>query len=460
MKRVVWKWIECLLAVLLLAAVVCGVTVLRAAGEVQAVWQKAQQEADGIVLPTDAAFAAPEVAVLGKTLQPLSAERIRSLDDKLPENAVYDYVQAKLPQYASCTMRAQQKLTTEPIETTDLQWTLTVPEGYAAYLTVTDESGVVIHDGAAEGEYIRSFEANGTDTCTLELRRESDAESVVFTYAFAVTLEVQPTVKLSAATAAQGDVVAVLVEDNIFGEPMALSTELGLCDFVPLETPGSYGAFVPVAYNRGVGDWLIDVTVGDEAYSLSVAVTKRDFTVQYMTISQTIADNTWNSAAASTEFRSTIYPFFEVTDNEKRWDGTFIQPVTGYRLTTEYGLWRYTNGVYSERHSGIDMACPLGTPVVAPQNGEVLYAGYLQLTGNTIVIAHGGGVKSIYYHMDSLDVAAGDAVVTGQKIGEVGTTGYSTGPHLHFEVKIGSQSVDPFQLFDGTSGLFAGQNIG
>ncbi len=459
MKKKLLRILECLLAIVLLVGVVCCAALLRAASEVQNVWQTAQEKAAEAALPTDAAFAAPVITVLGKELEPLSAELTRSLDDRLPDNVIYDYVQAHLPQFESSTMQAQAKVETESIQTEVPTWTLTVPEGYAAQLSVTDAAGTAVYDGAVTGEYTRTFTANGTDTCSLTLVREDDAERAVFTYAFAVTLDVQPAIRLSAQTAAQGDVVAVLVENNIFGQPMALSTELGLCDFVPLETPGSYGAYVPIAYNRGVGEWPIEVTVGDVTQTLTVAVTQRDFAVQHMTISQTVADNTWNSAAANVEFRSTIYPLYEATDNEKRWDGKFIEPVTGYRLTTQYGLWRYTNGVYSERHSGIDMACALGTPVSAPQNGRVLYAGYLQLTGNTIVIAHGGGVKSIYYHMDSLNVATDDVVATGQKIGEVGTTGYSTGPHLHFEVKIGSQSVDPFQLFDGTSGLFAGQKI-
>lgn len=457
MRKTVWKWIECVLAVLLLTAAVCGIALLRAASEVEAVWRKEQQKAGAVTLPTDGTFAAPEITVLGEKADLLSAQLTRSLDEKLPDNAIYDLVQAHLPQYAEYTLQAQAKTEPEPIETEELQWSLVVPEGYDAHLKVYEQDGTTVYDGAVSGEYIRTFTANGTDNGSLTLTRQTDG--AVFAYGFAVTLDIQPTVRLSAETAAQGDVVAVLVENNLFGEPMSLTTELGLCDFVPLETPGSYGAFMPVAYNRGVGEWPVTVTLGEETHELSVEVVKRDFTVQYMTISQTVADNTWNSAAANTEYRAAIYPLYELTDNEKHWDGAFIKPVEGYRLTTEYGLWRYTNGVYSERHSGIDMACSLGTPIVAPQNGRVLFADYLQLTGYTVVIAHGGGVKSMYYHMDSLDVAAGDSVTTGQKIGEVGTTGYSTGPHLHFEVKIGSQSVDPFQLFDGTSGLFAGQDI-
>ena len=456
MKTKLWKTVQALLCLLLLAAVVGTVTLFRAAAEVERVWQTAQQSLQQVHSPKDPVFAAPVPTVLDTDLMPTGAEKVIFTDPMLPEGALYDFVQSRLPQYAHCAATASIEPRHEPLQTAVPEWTLQLPDDYDAHLTVTDPEGIKVFDGAVQQSYTRTFAANGTDVCTLTLQRKTAEGRVSFTYEFQVMLDVQPTVTLSTETAAQGDVVAVLVSGNIFGEPMSLSTELGLCDFVPLDAPGSYGAYVPVAYNRGVGAWPIEVTVGDTAHTLSVQVEKRDFTVQHMTISQSVADSTWNSAAASTEYRAAIYPLYELTDNERHWDGAFIEPVTGYRLTTQYGLWRYTNGKYSERHSGIDMACALGTPISAPQNGVVLFADYLQLTGYTIVIAHGGGVKSMFYHMNSIDVAAGDTVTTGQKIAEVGTTGYSTGPHLHYEVKIGSQSIDPFQLFDGTSGLFAG----
>ena len=116
---------------------------------------------------------------------------------------------------------------------------------------------------------------------------------------------------------------------------------------------------------------------------------------------------------------------------------------------------RYVNGSsVPERHGGIDIAAALGTPVLCPADGVVEYAGLLQLSGNTIVLEHGGGLKSYFYHMDSLNVSAGDREQQGQQLGTVGTTGYSTGPHLHYEVKIGRQSVSPWPLFDGSSSIF------
>ena len=74
----------------------------------------------------------------------------------------------------------------------------------------------------------------------------------------------------------------------------------------------------------------------------------------------------------------------------------------------------------------------------------MLFAGYLQLTGNTVLIEHGYGLKSWYYHMDSLDVSTGQMVEQGQIIGKVGSTGFSTGPHLHFAMRLNGTPIDPY----------------
>jgi murein DD-endopeptidase MepM/ murein hydrolase activator NlpD len=101
-------------------------------------------------------------------------------------------------------------------------------------------------------------------------------------------------------------------------------------------------------------------------------------------------------------------------------------------------------GPYPHFHTGLDLADPAGTPVQAAGDGIVVAAatgrvGY----GNYIVIAHGHGVETLYGHLDALAVAVGDSVVEGQVIGFEGSTGFSTGPHLHFEVRVDGQFVDP-----------------
>ncbi len=451
------KVFSVLFCLVVLTALLGGITLLRAVSDLKTAYDRAA----AAEIVNSPAVNWPTVKVDGAPLQPWQVFHSCEPAADLPQNVFYRWAAELAPQYLHWQAAAQRETPeTDPaLQAADLAWELTVPAGWAAALTVTDQSGNAVYDGAVNESYTRTFTAEGADTCALQLTRTQGDDTLALDYCWSVALDVEVTVSLSADTVGQGGVVGVLVDGNVFGDAMTISTELGLCDFVPLDAAGSYGAYVPVAYNRGAGDWPITVTVGDAVHELSVAVQETEFTVQYMTIDQGVADATMNSAAASREYREAIYPLYELTDNEKYWDGPFIEPVTGYRLTTQFGLWRYTNGVYSERHGGIDMACPAGTPIAAPAGGKVLLAEYLQMTGYTVVIAHGGGVKSMFYHMNSLDVAEGDVVAAADVIGTVGSTGYSTGPHLHYEVKIGSQSIDPFALFDGTSGLFAGQSV-
>ena len=124
-------------------------------------------------------------------------------------------------------------------------------------------------------------------------------------------------------------------------------------------------------------------------------------------------------------------------------------------MNTTYGLFRYTNGSQTaERHAGVDLDAEEGDPVYAAAAGRVVYAGTLIYTGNTVVIEHGCGLKTYYFHMSALGCKQNDMVTAGQQIGAVGSTGYSTGPHLHFEARIGRQSIDPMALLDGSSGIY------
>lgn len=265
----------------------------------------------------------------------------------------------------------------------------------------------------------------------------------------------EPEFSLSSADAQQGDLLTVTARHIPEGVTPSGESGLGYVRFVPAGEPGVYTALVPVGYAREPGAYTIEVTAGQASASLPVTVAESDFEVQQMTISEEIADETVNSQAANWEFHVTVVPLYDTANDERYWSVPFLQPVEG-RISTPYGVKRYVNGgATPERHGGVDIAAALGTPVQCPADGLVEYAGFLQLSGNTIVIEHGGGLKSYFYHMDSLDVATGDRVEKGRLLGAVGTTGYSTGPHLHYEVKIGRESVSPWPLFDGSSAIFA-----
>jgi murein DD-endopeptidase MepM/ murein hydrolase activator NlpD len=113
------------------------------------------------------------------------------------------------------------------------------------------------------------------------------------------------------------------------------------------------------------------------------------------------------------------------------------------RLTSRYG-WR-THPVYGDRrfHAGIDIGGGYGAPILATKAGEVIYAGPASGYGNLVVVSHGGGISSAYGHMSSIAVNEGQSVSQGQRLGAIGSLGTSTGPHLHFEIRVGGDPVDP-----------------
>lgn len=125
------------------------------------------------------------------------------------------------------------------------------------------------------------------------------------------------------------------------------------------------------------------------------------------------------------------------------WRGRFIRPVPG-RISSGYG-WR-THPITRRRqfHTGVDIAASYGTPVRAGGDGRVIFTGWRGGYGNVVIIDHGDKVTTIYAHLSSIRVSEGTVVKAGQVIGRVGSTGFSTGPHLHFEVRVDGKHVDPF----------------
>ncbi len=107
----------------------------------------------------------------------------------------------------------------------------------------------------------------------------------------------------------------------------------------------------------------------------------------------------------------------------------------GYRQSPIFGDSRF--------HSGIDIACDTGTPVIAAETGQVLDTSYMGGYGNSIIIYHGGGIATLYAHLSAFGVSPGQQVQKGQIIGYVGTTGWTTGPHLHFEVRMNGVPQNP-----------------
>jgi len=129
------------------------------------------------------------------------------------------------------------------------------------------------------------------------------------------------------------------------------------------------------------------------------------------------------------------------------WRGPFIMPFPAKRISSTFAEKRtskYTDGKTStSRHWGIDYPAPTGTPIAAPGDGKIVLAENRIVTGWTIIIEHAPAVYTIYYHLNKIYIKEGDFVKQNTKIAEIGSTGFSTGPHLHWELRINEIPADP-----------------
>ena len=127
------------------------------------------------------------------------------------------------------------------------------------------------------------------------------------------------------------------------------------------------------------------------------------------------------------------------------WEGRFTLPAEALSQKN-FGARRVYNGQTRSRHAGLDLSAPTGTPVAAPASGVVVLAGEFYFSGGSVVLDHGGGLMTMYFHLSRIDVKEGDRIAPGQRIGAVGATGRVTGPHLHWAARLGAARVDPAAL--------------
>lgn len=140
---------------------------------------------------------------------------------------------------------------------------------------------------------------------------------------------------------------------------------------------------------------------------------------------------------------------------QRLWTFPFLRPVPG-EVTSAFGLRRILNGQPKNSHTGIDFDAFMSDPVLAANQGRVLLTGDFYYNGRSVFIDHGQGVITMYFHLSEIGVETGQQVARGQEVGKIGSTGRSTGPHLHFGMKLQGQSVDPMPLFT-VGGIFDGQ---
>lgn len=256
-------------------------------------------------------------------------------------------------------------------------------------------------------------------------------------------------VRLSTEEPTQGEPVFVEISplpgaDNVVmiwkGQEIPMKQDgpgrfLGLIGIDLLETPGKAVLSFRAA-------------VGGEAFRFDAAIRirEKDFPVQNLSLPEEMTRFDKKTLARIHREARHLEVRFSRVSSPPAWSFPFLPPVAEFR-PKGFGSRRVINGEPRSPHAGVDVTLPAGTPVVAIADGVVAFAGEQFFGGNSVVLDHGGGVFSVYYHLQEYSVSEGQNVVRGQWIGAVGASGRATGPHLHFSVRAAGGRIDPSLLF-------------
>lgn len=252
-----------------------------------------------------------------------------------------------------------------------------------------------------------------------------------------------PEVTLAPAVARPGDAVLVRVPDPagapvsgaVGGRPLSFwehGSERWALVGLPIETaPGA----LPVQVEEGGAAEAAALEIVEPGFpSKALRVPPRFVTPPPSARARIERDHAAFARAWSQPFRPPLF------------SARFAWPNPGPHTGGRYGDQRTFNGNKASVHYGLDIEAPRGAPVRAANDGEVVLARNCYYSGNTVVVWHGADLYTLYFHMQRLAVRAGARVRQGQLLGVVGSTGRSTGPHLHWSVKVGGLYVDPESL--------------
>ena len=248
-------------------------------------------------------------------------------------------------------------------------------------------------------------------------------------------------VRLTPENPQQGDTISVIVEtDNPASKPKVFLKQKSYSVFAI--DGDRYRALLPTSPLNQPGRLQITVTGDGQTKNLAVGLRDRSFPIQRIRLSKRASQ-----PATKLELER-VAAFRKLVTLQKFWQGKFLRPNSA-RVSAVFGVRRYYNGVFAKNyyHRGVDYAGGYGSPVIAPAAGRVTLVGReaqgFRIHGNTIGIDHGQGVLSIFLHLASIDVREGELVKAGQKIGTIGSSGASTGPHLHWGLYVNGVAVDP-----------------
>ena len=214
---------------------------------------------------------------------------------------------------------------------------------------------------------------------------------------------------------------------------------------------GRVYTLVPVSAQKSVGTYNLEIFKDEQIIDLlPIIITRKEFPEDVLNIPYEFVEFPKQVQDNIREIKQPFLEALQKTSETRRWSTGFSYPLDVIDITDFFGKRRVYTNYTTPFHNGVDLRATSGTSVYSVSGGQVLWGGdsKLYFEGNAVVVDHGQEIISMYLHLDSVKVEAGDKIERNQILGRSGASGFGTGPHLHFAVKVGGEYVDPLQFIE------------
>lgn len=222
----------------------------------------------------------------------------------------------------------------------------------------------------------------------------------------------------------------------------APEVHLGKSRIMVVKHEGQWHAVAGLPLSLNPGQHPLKIRHQGKVFAESIRVADKKYRTQHLNVDKKHVDLSKEDLARYHREKKVITGAFTTWTDTRTVPGRFQAPTEG-PMSDSFGSRRIFNNKPRRPHSGMDIAAPVGTPIIAPAPGTVVATGDFFFNGNTVFLDHGHGLISMYCHMNEIKVKNGDVVATGDLLGTVGKTGRVTGAHLHWTMSLNNARVDP-----------------
>ncbi|MBW2003322.1 MAG: M23 family metallopeptidase [Deltaproteobacteria bacterium] len=275
---------------------------------------------------------------------------------------------------------------------------------------------------------------------------------IILFFFFLSPVETRPSsdldVTLTPPTIAQGEVALLSIQKlgKVKPKVIWMGKKITLFSDKKNET---WEAFIGADLTTKPGRYNMKITLSgsNKTHAITVNVPSRDYGVRRLTLPKEMVELDATTLKRVLKESSKVRELFISSADYLFWEGSWIRPVPG-TVVSPFGCRCIINGMERSPHSGVDLKAAESTPIKAPNRGRVVLVANHFFSGLSVVIDHGGGIQSMYFHLSHVFVDVSQLLEKGTIIGLSGSSGRVTGPHLHFGIRLNGGRVDPIKLIE------------